>query len=153
MTERPAPAGEPAPWRLTRALRRYADILARLDAQPWEVTIDGEDASGEYLLVEVLNMRAVGPNLALAPDANPSDGLLDVVLVGEEQRAMLIGCLDDLRAGREVGVALPRRRARQIEIQCPCEVHVDDQIVREQTPALLSLSIDAGALIALDMRK
>ena len=64
---RPAPARGPAPRRRSSAR--------------WRIVADGLDLSGDYLAVEILNIRFVGPNVPLAPDADPSDGLLDVVLV------------------------------------------------------------------------
>ena len=49
----------------------------------WQIKADGQDLSGEYFAVEVLNIRFVGPNLPLAPEAFPGDGLFDVVVLGE----------------------------------------------------------------------
>ena len=36
-----------------------------------------------------MNIREVGPELALAPSADPGDGLLDVVLIADEHRDAL----------------------------------------------------------------
>lgn len=104
-------------------------LLRRLTAEAapvhWRVELDGEDASGEYLLVEAMNICAVGPSLRLAPDADSADGLLDLVLAGEDQRAALLEYLD---VGEPVDPPrLPRRRARQIAMVCePDGLHVDD---------------------------
>src|SRR6266536_1428726 len=49
-------------------------IRSRLEKYPanWlNVTLDGQDLSGEYVLLEAMNIRCVGPNLCLAPDADP----------------------------------------------------------------------------------
>ena len=40
-----------------------------------ELTLDGEDLSGEYILLQVMNIQHIGPSLHLAPDAEPGDGL------------------------------------------------------------------------------
>jgi len=50
-----------------------------------EVAVDGEtlDLAGPALLVLVANGRTIGGGHALAPDADPSDGLLDVVVALE----------------------------------------------------------------------
>ena len=56
-------------------------------AHELQITLDGEDLSGEYILLEVMNIQHIGPSLHLAPDANPGDGLLDVVLVKAAHRA------------------------------------------------------------------
>jgi diacylglycerol kinase family enzyme len=51
-----------------------------------KLKLDERDLSGEYILVEAMNIRSIGPNLCLAPDADHGDGLLDVVLVSNEER-------------------------------------------------------------------
>ena len=35
---------------------------------------DGTDQSGDFLAVEVMNIRHVGPSVPIAPDADPGDG-------------------------------------------------------------------------------
>lgn len=55
--------------------------LAAYQPRQWTVTIDGQDASGEYLSIDVMNAKYFGPNLKLGPKAEPFDGALDVVLL------------------------------------------------------------------------
>src|SRR5438477_43689 len=43
------------------------------------VTIDGQSFAGQYVLIEAMNIKSVGPNLQLAPEADPGDGYLDFV--------------------------------------------------------------------------
>jgi diacylglycerol kinase family enzyme len=108
-------------------------MRAVIDAAPalrWEVQVDGVDFSGEFLGLEVTNIREIGPNFPLAPKADPGDGLLDVVLVGTEQRDALTGYFEDRLAGVE-----PRRqrfstsRGARVVVRPPAEtsLHVDDE--------------------------
>lgn len=55
--------------------------LAKLRPLTYEVTIDGVDYSGEYLLVAVANAQSFGGGMKVTPDAVIDDGLLDVLLV------------------------------------------------------------------------
>ncbi|HLU42430.1 MAG TPA: diacylglycerol kinase family protein [Microthrixaceae bacterium] len=114
-----------------RLLRR---VLRSAVPQAWEVVLDGRDLSGEYLAVEAMNIRRIGPNVELAPDADPGDGLVDLVLVGEDDRATLAGHVDDLlrvgTPGEQVGAPeLHVRRGRLVELRPPpgCHLHVDDE--------------------------
>lgn len=66
-----------------RALDTVGDVLADYDPQRWQLSLDGEALSDDYIAVEVLNMKATGPRLKLAPDADPTDGLFDVACVLE----------------------------------------------------------------------
>ncbi len=73
---------------LIHARRELREVLAAAPCADCRVEIDGKDYSGAYLMVEVMNMPRIGPRLVLA-DADPGDGLLDVVLVGEADRSVL----------------------------------------------------------------
>lgn len=84
---------------LVRAVQVTFQTLANSQARLWQLELDGQDISGSYLLGEVMNTRWVGPKLRLAPDANPSDGRLDVVLISEDQRIGLATYLASLLAG------------------------------------------------------
>jgi diacylglycerol kinase (ATP) len=113
-----------------RALHMLSDLLR--DAQPaeWRIVADGTDLSGDFLGVEVLNIRFVGPNVPLAPGADPSDGLLDVALVTDADRDGILDYLDQ-RLNLASGVMPPLRteRAREIRLRVPAGVrlHVDDR--------------------------
>jgi diacylglycerol kinase (ATP) len=58
------------------------------DYQPkfFHINLDGQDLSGSYLLVEVMNTPTMGLRYMLAPDAKPDDGLFDLVMIHASQR-------------------------------------------------------------------
>src|SRR6187455_1009412 len=85
-------------------------------ATPLNVTLDGQDVSGEYLLLEVLNTQSVGPNLSLAPHADPGDGLFGVVLVRKDERAQLSDYLTSCLTGRPGSHILTVRQGRHLEV-------------------------------------
>ena len=55
------------------------------------VDIDGRCFEGPWLLVEILNIGAIGPRLPFAPKADTQDKLLDILLVGETDRDAMMG--------------------------------------------------------------
>lgn len=120
-----------------RALHVLMEIVSDAPTRPWRVLVDGTDFSGDYLAVEIVNIRFVGSNVPVAPAADPSDGLLDVVLVGEAERQSLIDYLDDrlhLSSGR-----LPDTRrvtGRVIELEAPAgvRIHLDDRLWPKADP-------------------
>jgi hypothetical protein len=57
--------------------------------------VDGQEHDGDYLAVEVLNIRFAGPNVPVAPDADPCDGQLEVVLLRPDDRDALRAYLDE----------------------------------------------------------
>jgi diacylglycerol kinase family enzyme len=111
------------------SLRQGRELLGRAIAEAgapaWEVGVDGRDRSGRYAAVEAMNIRESGPRLPLAPDADPGDGLLDLVLVGPEQRHRLARLAEPPGAPHE---PLSVVRGRRLTIRVPPGVplHLDD---------------------------
>jgi diacylglycerol kinase family enzyme len=140
---------------LTRDLRYLVRVLEQLQPQNWHIEADGVDRSGPYLLCEVMNIRSVGPNLVLAPEADSGDGWLDLVLARPEDRHQLHAYLAARIAGRETSLALPVERVRRVRIVAGGqEVQVDDEIERpSEDPgavgAMLDIGIEPGALQVL----
>jgi diacylglycerol kinase (ATP) len=115
--------------RLAEAVWTYSSILERMQPAAWTVVVDGVRTTGEFLLVEVLNTRSIGPNLTLSNDADPFDGLFSIVLAGEKHRTELARYLAGRLEAREYSPALPVQQGRRITLEGPTEVHVDDQIL------------------------
>ena len=89
-------------------------------ARVWALELDGEDISGEFLAVEVMNVREIGPNVPLAPDADPGDGLLDVTLVAAGHREGLRAYLREREPDRHIPPpAVRRARGRGLRMRFP----------------------------------
>lgn len=76
-----------------------------------------------------MNVREVGPELRLAPGADPGDGLLDVVLLTEEKRDALRAYVDARLDGADDELpALSTRRGHELTLLPPhgAPLHVDD---------------------------
>jgi len=116
--------GDPMPRRGTRMLR----MLERGQAHPWHVSADGQDLSGDYLMVVAMNTAHIGPALALAPDADAGDGALDLLLVSEETRQALGDYLEAVTRDEEPRIAIPTRRVQTMRLEWRARHgHVDDR--------------------------
>lgn len=135
--------------RLALAVRRYRDVLSELEAVRWEVSIDGAPHSGEYLLLEILNICSVGANVVLAPEADPSDGMFEVVAATESDRPHIAEYLERRIQGRAARLELPIRRARRVEIHGWVRMHVDDVVVGGEPIGDVDLVCETGALTLL----
>jgi diacylglycerol kinase (ATP) len=129
-----------------RAVYLLREIVRDASLGHWTVTLDGEDVSGPYLAIEVMNVRFGGPNISLAPDADLGDGLLDVVMIGAREREALVEYLSGrLEHGAAEPIELPVRRARAIGLSQPAgsAAHIDDKTWSAKPP--LELGIRPGA--------
>jgi diacylglycerol kinase (ATP) len=139
-------SGDDAASNITSALVRYRDVLSSLAPRKWQIRVDGEDMTGDFLLLEVLNIRSVGPNLVLSSSADPSDGYFDVVTVGVDQRDELMHYLHERIEGNEKCLSLPVVRARHVDIHGAGDAHVDDELVRSTIAAAVSMNIEVAAV-------
>jgi diacylglycerol kinase family enzyme len=107
---------------------RMLHMLERGVAAPWHVNADGQDLSGEYLMVVAMNTAHIGPALALAPDADAGDGALDLLLVAEEHRSALGDYLEAVTREEEPRIAIPTRRVQTLRLEWRARHgHVDDR--------------------------
>ncbi|MBA3318389.1 MAG: hypothetical protein H0T50_09915 [Gemmatimonadales bacterium] len=140
---------------IDRALLLLQSIVAERAPRFRRLELDSCDLSGDYLLVEAMNMPLVGPNVTLAPGADYGDGELELVTVAEPEREVLA---EYVRARLSGGAAPPeltvRRGSRVTMRASPGELHVDDAAWRPELPADLSASarnLDEGEVtVALD---
>jgi diacylglycerol kinase family enzyme len=114
--------------KLHRALRVVADELETYEPMRVELRVDGNDCSGEFVLVAAMNARSFGPALMLAPEAQCDDGELDVVLVRPDDKHALVTHLR--RAVAEGDIALPAFetiRARRLSVRAEGSwAHIDE---------------------------
>ncbi len=134
-----------------RALHTHLDVLALLEPRRWAGTIDGVEFDGDYLLLEVLNTSAIGPNLAFAPGATPCDGQFTVVAAAASDREAVAAYLRSLAAGEPQALTLPTWQATAVVIAEGDRLHIDDDIVGDPgaAPGLVRIAIEPGAVQVL----
>jgi diacylglycerol kinase (ATP) len=95
-----------------------------------------------------MNIRSVGPNLLLAPSADPADGLLDLVLVSERERPRVLEYVAQRASGRDMTIDLAARRVRHVTIAAAgAEVHIDDRLERpHEKPSAMGGLVDITLL-------
>lgn len=104
------------------------------DALPsFEYEIESEDGKrrGEAILVEVMAIARAGPRLLLAPDTDPADGLLDLVIAPPKSRNALRRALRT--SGRREIEGLTVLQGRELTIFAAASWHFDDKAKRGRT--------------------
>jgi diacylglycerol kinase (ATP) len=96
-----------------------------LAGMPYEVQLelpDGtrEQVRGDLVMATVGNGRTYGGGIPICPDADPADGLLDVVLVRPAGRLRLLRLLPRVYQGTHAGVPeVAMRRVRSVRLSSP----------------------------------
>ena len=133
--------------RLAMARQIFVDALSGLRPSHYSLTIDGTDIAGDFLLVEILNIRSIGPGICLTKEAVPADGLLTVVVARESDRDALADHLQAPLTGNDCELQLESWRASTVELGEVRELHVDDEI--RETHGTVKVTIKPGLLRVL----
>jgi diacylglycerol kinase (ATP) len=133
--------------RLQIALKVLHDIVNEFEAVKGTVKIDGNDHSGKFLLIEVMNIKSIGPNLNLAPEADPGDGFFDVVLIPEDKRKELADYVMSKIKDNEQIKSFATIRAKSLKIYWEGDsVHADDEKIKIDKPREINVNIQTEAL-------
>ena len=134
--------GDSAEEKLDAAKRVMLEIIQTYEARHCQIIADEKEYSGHYIMIEVMNIRSIGPNLILAPDADPGDGILELVLVEDVDRKKLESRLKNEidEAGQEF--KFKTIRARRVQITCDWkDAHVDDERIKADKPAKINIQV------------
>jgi diacylglycerol kinase (ATP) len=127
---------------LQEALDHKLKLVQEYQAQECSIRLNGQSLSGRYLLVQLMNIGYVGPNLMLAPEADSADGLLDVVLIKEEEREMLADYLRRYSPGEAEPHPFTVVRAASVAISWHGKhYHVGDESLEGSSPIALQVSL------------
>jgi diacylglycerol kinase family enzyme len=129
LTARDAAGGSPAnrDAELARDIAALCERVETQEGREFEIRTDDRTVQERMLMVEVLNIGIIGPKVALAPQADPSDGALDLVWISEDRREELVAFLRALRDGREERSPFEAVRTQSVRITSTSRAwaHVD----------------------------
>lgn len=116
-------------------------VLPRFRPQELRLTWPGGEWSGSAWLAAFGNGRYYGGGMAITPQAEPDDGLLDVVVIGAVSKLELLRELPGLFQGRHVahpGVTSQRAASFQVEAAAQ-DATIDGELIGH-APAAVTLS-------------
>ena len=111
--------------------------LFRGISEHYKMEINGEEIDGEHTFICVCNGRFYGGGFNPVPDADPSDGLLDVLLVKKVNLLQVAGVIGKYKNGqyRELSHLVTHYRTKEITIHCdkPSPINLDGELRVAQT--------------------
>jgi YegS/Rv2252/BmrU family lipid kinase len=102
--------------------------LVRYRNAPVTVDADGERRDLVAQQVVIANCQYFGGGMRMAPMADPSDGYLDLILVGDVNLLETVRGLGKIRSGTHLAAGNPKwshQRARRVEVTSEVPVRVD----------------------------
>ena len=112
---------------LKRDRKLFRAVAQSAPVRPYRIEVDGRDLSGDYVLVEIMNVPLLGPRLLLSGQSDPGDGRFELVMAGEAERSLL----DELATTGVMSQSLKTERGTQFRIEASEGVyHRDGRVVR-----------------------
>ena len=111
-------------------------------AEHYVIEINGKRINGKQTMICVCNGRYYGGGFNPVPEADPADGLLDVLLVKKVSRLQVAGVVGKYKAGRykELPRLVRHFRTKKVKISCdqPTAINLDGElrVAREVTMSL-----------------
>lgn len=132
---------------LEQATRLLHKVTHEFEAIHCDIEADGKVFSGRYLAAEIMNMCSIGPNLHLAPGADPGDGLLELVLVPESKRKPFAD-YSQSDGGYDASPGIFQTvKVKSLRLECGAQLlHVDDKLIKREQSGPLGIRINPGAL-------
>lgn len=119
------------------------ESLEHFKPRKYELEIDGYKQAGEFLMVQVMNISMFGPNLLFAPQADPSDGLLDVVAFTKDDRSKLQQYLQRRIRRNNASLPVETVRAKKVLIHSSDErYHVEDELFANDVKKPVEISVN-----------
>ena len=114
----------------------------------YSLTVDGKKRTVEAIMVAVGNGDSYGGGMKLIPEANPSDGKLDLFILHAVSKWELIKVFPKIFSGRHVThPAVEIRRVKRVIIDSDALVYADGEYV---TRGKVAIEIDPAALLLVD---
>jgi diacylglycerol kinase (ATP) len=105
-------------------LRYYIAMLAELSQLrllPFRLVLDGtREIDEDITLAAFGNTRSYGGGLLICPNADPTDGLLDITMAHSASRTKLVRLFPTVMKGTHVDLdEVTTARAKSIHVECP----------------------------------
>ena len=101
-------------------------------AEHYVVELDGQRLDGEYTMICVCNGRFYGGGFNPVPEADPTDGKLDVLIVDKVSRLQVAGVVGKYKSGRyrELPHLVQHYRTDAVRIVCdkPVPINLDGEL-------------------------
>lgn len=122
--------------KLKRTLRVLLETVKEFKAKKAKIKADGLKIKGTFLLVELMNIKYIGPNLEFAPNANVEDDFLDLVLIPEEKRKAFVEYVESLinetSQFRDIEDFIKVLRVNKVKMKWKgTKLHVDDNLIED----------------------
>lgn len=131
---------------LERDREVFKAVIEEAEARSYAIRVDGVSVTGKFLLVEIVNIPLIGPQLAVSPGSESNDGVLELVVAGESERAALIELAITGRIASDVRLRTLRGKHFTVETE-DAAFHRDGSLVEDMAGrSEFSISVEPASV-------
>jgi diacylglycerol kinase family enzyme len=147
MKHRKTPAENTPEENLRSSLQALHKTVESYDPEYCYMEVDGNVYSGRFLLLEIMNIRSIGPNLFLAPGADLADRQLEIVMARAHEKEKVLDYLWHKLQFNEDICLLQTIKGKHIKLQWyGGHLHADDKLLSIPVSAELEIGVREGTL-------
>ena len=133
--------------KIRTALETLHEIVDESPPFNCELDIDGKTIRGQFLLVEIMNTKSIGPNLLLAPESDTGDGFLDTVIVPYDEKDRFSRFIESRLEGKDLPFDFESIPGKKIRIKSSSEfIHIDDEMIKLPKGEQVTVEMREGLL-------
>lgn len=114
--------------KLNFALRILQELIFTVPSYDYKIKTESGVYTGKSILIEVTNCSYIGPNVQISPTAKLNDGLLDIVIIEENQREEFANHIRKLINNEHSNFDAMVLQTENVEIETlDTNFHIDDE--------------------------
>ena len=111
------------------ALQKMIDVVKEYPLERFEIQTENRIIEIECFLLEVMNIKSIGPNLCLAPNLPVGGGCFDIVYITQAERKRFMVYLQSLIEGRPFNYRFHTIRSASFTLKTSSRfMHLDDEL-------------------------
>ena len=123
------------------------EITKEYQARECQIVVDGMTHSGKFLMVEIMNINAIGSNMDINPMADPSDGEFEIIIIPEDQTERLEAFVQRKIDDVSENVTFSSLKGKVINILWDgVDGHADDEILKAEKSFDIGIHLHACVL-------
>ncbi len=137
--------------KLRRTLKVLLKIVEDYKPEKAKIDIDGIKIKGSFLMVELMNIKYIGPNLKLAPNVHPGDEYFNLIMIPEKNRKQMVeyvrAIIEKKTEVIDLHLFVKTMLVKKVKMKWKGKkIHVDDDLIEDYSGESLKIDISPGAL-------
>ena len=137
---------------ILNTLKLFHSHCSDFKAKKARVKVNGLTIKGSFLLIELMNIKFVGPNLPLTTEGNPADNFLELVIIPKMKRKEFSRYISHLEKGEFSEALLLASaiilRTNKVKIKWKGNLlHVDDNLISDYEGGEITMELDKSLTV------